>query len=242
MTGSKDTSNVGESVGILIPIGVLVIVMIGTGVPWLMIPIGVLTIVFFTSFNERRKIRARQSEGEYWSVPPKSGITSGSMSEQPSYTFKPIYDQQKRKDEGVAVGLLLPIIFMLGFFLWTGAWPFLIPLFVLGIIFLSSLVNQNKNRLDVMRAVESSDARTIDEIADSSGVPTEVVRRHIVHEKRRGDSEVWFDSQTGTMTETPSPSYDSSATSQKGCPYCGFAMKPEDRFCPFCGAPVRASD
>ncbi len=241
MSGSKNTSELGESIGILIPIGVLLIVMIGTGVPWLLIPIGVLTIVLLTNFNEQRKIRSRQSDVDYWSAPPESGITSGSMAEHPSYTLRPIYDQQKRKDEGVAVGLLLPILFMLGFFLWTGAWPFLIPLFVLGIIFLSSLANQNKTRSDVIRALEYDDARTVEEIADSSGVPPEKVRWHIVHEKRSGDADVWFDPQTGSRSETPSPSYESAAI-QKGCPYCGFALKDEDRFCPFCGAPVRVSD
>ena len=79
---------------------------------------------------------------------------------------------------------------------------------------------------------------TVQDLADRSGLPEDRVRRHIVDEKRAGAADVWFDSRTGEMIQEHEPVKEN--TSQGTCPYCGFALRFEDRFCPYCGAPIKS--
>lgn len=223
---------------LLIPIGVLAIVFLGTGVIWMMIPIAVLVCVFLGAFNEDQKIR-RQGKG----MKPLKGGASGSYVDGPAQDLdwtmeKPIYERKTQKDQGVALGVLIPI-FILSWIWVTGgfSWPILIPIFVLAVVFLASLADNSRGRSQVREELDRGDVRTIEDIADRSGIPEERVRRHIVHEKRRGESEVWFDPSTGAISQTPIQPTQEART---GCPYCGFALKFEDRYCPYCGAPIRA--
>jgi hypothetical protein len=227
--------------GILIPIAILVIVMVYTGVGWIMIPIGILVIVFFSEAAERRGIESRRREIDHWKAPEPGTQTSGYVPEGPPSDTKPIYDRKKRKDEGVAFGTLIPIFVIGWLYISTYSWIFLIPLVVLVFSFLSSIVNSRRGSSEVRDEIQRGDARTVQEIADRTGMPEERVRRHIVREKRSGTSDVWFDSSTGETAPSPIRVVEPEPSAfPVGCRYCGFALKPEDRFCPFCGAPVKA--
>ncbi len=237
---SKD-SDEDSQFGLLIPVVVLLIVMIYTGVVWILIPIGVLVIVFFSESAERRRIEARRREIDHWKAPEPGTITSGYTPESPTPDAKPIYDRQKRKDEGVAFGTLVPIFIIGWLYVSTNSWVFLIPLAVLVISFLGSIVNSARGRSEVRDEIQKGDARTVLDISDRTGIPEERVRRHIVREKRSGTSDVWFDSSTGETIPSPTRVVEREpSASQVGCKYCGFALKADDRFCPFCGAPVKA--
>ncbi|UCH05615.1 MAG: hypothetical protein JSW05_05475 [Candidatus Thorarchaeota archaeon] len=226
--------------GILIPIAVLVIVMVYTGVGWIMIPIGILVIVFFSEAAERRRIDSRRREIDYWKAPQPGTQVSGYVPEGSPMDTKPIYDRTKRKDEGVAFGTLIPIFIMGWLYISTDSWVFLIPLAVLVISFLGSIANSRRGSAEVRDEIQRGDARTVGEIADRTGMPEERVRRHIVRDKRSGTSDVWFDSSTGEAVPSPIRVVEPEpVVSGAGCKYCGFALKSDDRFCPFCGAPVR---
>jgi hypothetical protein len=225
----------GESIGLIIPIGVLIIVMIATGVIWLLIPIFVLGIVLLSSIGVEGSLQ--RQEREYLS---SEGVYVSGSDDAIPHLDRPIYDQQKRKDEGVAVGLLIPIGIMAILYFSTGSWPFLIPLFVLVLVLIGSFGAESQSRSTVMDVIETEDVRDLQDIADRTGIPEEDVRRYIVREKRSGTSDIWFDGETGSRADRPVAMEDVSASHPLGCPYCGFALKSEDRFCPFCGAPIRA--
>ena len=227
--------------GLLIPIGILVIVYLSLDIIWLLIPIVILTIVFLGGVSEEQKIKTKRRRTELPRTTDSSTITSGHMPEKKYVQDRPIYDRKKQKEEGLALGTLVPIV-IIGW-LWLSselAWPFAIPLFVLVVVFLSNIVEHFKGQSGVRDELERSEATTIPEIASRVGVPEERVRRHIVRKKRDGDSDVWFDPATGITTSTPVRVKEITTVRGVGCLYCGFALKPEDRFCPFCGAPIRA--
>ena len=227
--------------GILIPIGILFIVYMSIRVDWLLIPIIILTLVFFGGVSEERKIRTKRRRTEPLRTTDSSAITSGYMSEMKHVQDRPIYDRKKQKEEGLALGTLIPIAIIGWFWLSSGlAWPFAIPLFVLVAVFLSKIVEHFKGQSGVRDELGRSEATTIPEIASRVGVSEERVRRHIVREKRDGDSDVWFDPATGITTSTPMRAEETTIVRGVGCLYCGFALKSEDRFCPYCGAPIRA--
>ncbi len=227
--------------GILIPIAILIIVWVYTGVDWILIPVGILVIVFFSEAAERRQIESRRREIDHWKAPEPGTHTSGYVPEGAPLDTKPIYDRKKRKDEGVAFGTLIPIFFIGWLYLSTNSWIFLIPLVVLVLSFLSSVVNNRRGSSEVRNEIRRGGARTVEEIADRTGLPEDRVRRHIVREKRSGTSDVWFDPSTGETISSPIRVAELvPSVSGAGCKYCGFALKSEDRFCPFCGAPVKA--
>lgn len=227
--------------GLLFPIGILAIVYLSLRVIWLLIPIVILTLVFFGGVSEERKIKTERRGTELQRTTDSSAITSGHMQEEEYVQDRSIYDRRKQKEEGLALGTLIPIAIIGWLWLSSGfAWPFAIPLFVLVVVFLSNIVEHFKGQSRVRDELERGEATTIPEIASRVGIPEERVRRHIVREKRGGTSDVWFDSATGTTTSTPVGAEERTTVRGVGCPYCGFALKPEDRFCPFCGAPIRA--
>ncbi len=224
-----DDDDEHDSWSLLIPIGVLLIVTLGTGVPWLLIPIFVLTIVLISSLSEERKMSRIAGRGHTVSVG--------------NDTYKPIYDQKRQKEEGFSCGTLIPIGFMIWLIYVSGlSWPLLIPLFVLFFVFLRGFILSVRGRSEVVERLTTSYGASVDEIADSVGIPTDRARQHIVHEKRRGAVNVWFDPITGaSVPGTPPTAERASSDSRTGCVYCGFALRPEDRFCPYCGAPIKIS-
>jgi hypothetical protein len=220
-------SKESESWPLLIPIGVLLLVFIGTGVFWILIPVFVLFCVFFGSLNEDKKIqRAGYSYSE--------GIT------QPTQE-KPIYDRKKQKDEGIAFGILIPVAILLWLFFESLSWIFLIPVFFLLWSFFESVLKNLRGQSDVRDMLRRGDARTIPEISSRTGLPEEQVRRHIVREKRSGSSDVWFNPSTGERMSIPMNTSGASSA-RTGCRYCGFALRDDDRFCPYCGAPIKADE
>lgn len=228
--------------GLLIPIGILVIIYLSLDIIWLLIPVAILTLAFLGGVSEEWKIKAKQRRTEVQRTTDSSAITSDKIPEQKHVQDRPIYDRKKQKEEGLALGTLIPIVIIGWLWLESGlAWPFAIPLFVLVVVFLSNIVEHFKGQSRVKDELERSEATTIPEIASRVGVPEERVRRHIVREKRDGTSDVWFDPATGTTTSTPVRAEEITTVRGVGCLYCGFALKPEDRFCPFCGAPIRAT-
>ena len=234
---AEDKANLDSLSGILIPLGILIIVMLGTGVIWLIIPIIVLGIILISDQTVARNIRRKSSEYLY----SKGTYVSGSDNVRP-FRGRPIYDQRKRKDEGVAFGLLLPIGVLFVMFIITGfAWPFLIPLFVLVLLLISSFANESRKHSSVFKVIDNEDVRDIQDIADRVGLSEEEVRRQIVREKRGSGSDVWFDSETGRRTSQPETPSRGIESQRNGCPYCGFVLEPQDRYCPYCGAPIRVS-
>ncbi|NWF95012.1 MAG: zinc ribbon domain-containing protein [Candidatus Thorarchaeota archaeon] len=214
---------------LLIPIGVLMSVMLGTGVPWLLIPVFVLTSVLIFSLSAERKMSSIAGRGHAGPVGNDA--------------YKPIYDQKRQKEEGVSCGILIPIGIMSWLFLVSGfSWPFLISLFVLVLVFLQGLVVSIRGRGEVVERLKTVRGARVDEIADSIGITPDRARQHIVHEKRRGAADVWFDPVTGESVPGKSPIAErASSDSRTGCIYCGFALRSEDRFCPYCGAPIKIS-
>ncbi|MBE0526436.1 MAG: zinc ribbon domain-containing protein, partial [Candidatus Thorarchaeota archaeon] len=226
--------------GLLIPIVVLFIVMFGTGVPWLLIPIAILSIILLSGRSEDEKIKKREQEIIHRKI-PESGIYSSRYSPEPVVEeAKPIYDQKKRKEEGVTCGTFIPIIIIGWLYLQTYSWVFLIPLFILIIALLETLYGQVRGKSEVMEELRKKPIGSISDISDRTGLPEQKVRQHIVTEKRSGSSDVWFDPSSGEMISSPIRTVDESVAKKVGCTYCGFALKPDDRFCPFCGAPIRA--
>jgi hypothetical protein len=215
-------SNDENSYGLLIPIVVLLIVMYGIGEPWLLVPIGILSLIFIANLFENQRIRSRRQ-----------------TSEPVAEDIKPIYDQKKRKDEGVTCGSFIPIIILGWLYVQTRSWPFLIPLFVLTIVLIGTLYDQIRGKTEVREELDK-EVHSISDISDRTGLPEEKVRRHIVTEKRKGTTDIWFDASSGEITSAPIQDAKESTERKVGCAYCGFALKPHDRFCPFCGAPIRA--
>ena len=229
----------GYSIGLLIPIIVLLIVLLGTREPWLLIPIMILAIILFSGRSEDKKIREREKEIEYHRDQqprtPPTGYTSGPVVQE----TKPIYDQKKRKEEGVTCGTFIPIIFIGWLYLTSRSWVFLIPLVILVISLFETLYNQISGKSEVREELRKAGG-SVSDISDRTGLPEEKVRQHIVTEKRSGSADVWFDPSSGQMTSKPVRPAEEVPEKKVGCTYCGFALKPEDRFCPFCGAPIKA--
>jgi hypothetical protein len=225
----------GESPwGLLIPIGVLLIVMFGIGEPWLMVPIVVLGIIFITGFVQSSRIQSRQREYDHWKSPEPGSMTSG-YTPEPS---KPIYDQKKQRDQGITCGTFIPIIIVGWLFLETLSWVFLIPLFFLFVALIETATKQGRGKTKVRDQLQREDMRTVQDIADTTGMTEDRVRQHIVTDKRSGESDIWFDPSSGEVTQTPVKVSEPTQT-KTGCPYCGFALRSADRFCPYCGAPIK---
>jgi hypothetical protein len=228
--------------GLAIPIGILLIVLWFTGVVWILIPIFVLLLVFIGSVLEQKRIDQRSPKYDYWKSPDEEGRSSGYRPIEPSESQRPIYKRKEQKEEGVACGTVIPIVILLWLFLESGSWVFLIPFFFILASLAKSLSIRFRGSPDVKRQLERHDSRTVTEIADTTGVPEERVRRQIVREKRTGKSEIWFNPETGQTTPSPMRNIQPSKQIEKACSYCGFSLKSEDRFCPYCGAPIMAKD
>ena len=167
-------------IGLLIPIGVLSIILVATGVIWLLVPIFVLLVSLVSSVTEERRIRARKI------------AVGGLESLTPAEIYaKPIYDRRKQKEEGVAVGVLIPVGILAWLYYESGfSWVFLIPLFVLVFVFLSSLAENVSHRSKVLTEFERGQGRTVPEIAGSAGVPEDEAIQFIIGQKRKGASDV----------------------------------------------------
>ncbi len=224
-------STTDELWGLLIPIVVLVIVFFGTGVIYLFIPVLVLVLVL---------LFALVNEGGMGSMTSEQPLILGGFGQKES-SERPMYEKWKRKEEGVSVGLLIPI-FILGILFMTsgGSWALLIPIAVLVIVFAGDAVSDKRRGERVRAVLSDGHGRTLSEIADGAGMPEAQVIPRVVHEKRRGRADVWFDPMTGVATDQ-STRVTSEAPSRASCAYCGFALRDEDRFCPYCGAPIRVS-
>ncbi|TXT57955.1 MAG: hypothetical protein BAJATHORv1_10665 [Candidatus Thorarchaeota archaeon] len=154
-------------------------------------------------------------------------------------TQKPIYDRKKQKEGGITCGTFIPIVIVGWLFLTTTSWIFLIPLFVLLASLIGDIIKRIHTSSEVREELRHGAGQSVPEIADRAGVPEEHARRVIVDEKRRGESDIWFDPNTGSRTSSPT-SVVTPSGGQIGCVYCGFALKDTDRFCPYCGAPIKA--
>ena len=234
---SQPTISNNTSCGLIIPVGILLILYIMSGNIVVLVFMVICASIYFIDGSRKRKIKSQQPITDHWISPEPIAARH-----RPKYLTKPIYDTKKRKEEGISFGMLIPIgILLCIYYITGGSFGILIPLFILTVIFLSGLFNRNKGRTRVRYEIEHGDARTVTEIANQAGIPQERVQQHIVFEKRRGSSDIWFDSATGERTSSPQLVIDTPAGSQRACPYCGFVLKNEDRFCPYCGAPIMAS-
>ncbi len=231
----------GISYGILIPIVVLFIVMISISERWLLIPIGILLIIFIADAFENNEIRKKRNEIDYWKAPESRTYSSGSIPDSRSIDRKPIYDQKKQKEQGVTCGTLIPILIIGWLFIVSSSWVFLIPLVCLIASLIDNLTKSERGSTRIREEMRDANVKTVSDISDKTGLTEERVREHIVTEKRSGSSDVWFDPSSGEMTHSPIRVVEPIAKTSIGCPYCGFALKSEDRFCPFCGAPIKAS-
>lgn len=208
--------------------------MVGIGELWLLVPIFVLGIIFISGVAQSSRIQPRQTDYDHWKAPEPGNVTSG-YTPEPS---KPIYDQKKQRDQGITCGTFIPIIFVGWLFMETLSWVFLIPLFFLFASLIETATKQGRGKSKVRNHLQREDLRTVQDIADSTGMTEERVRQHIVTDKRSGQSEVWFDPSSGEVTQTPAKVVEPTQAKTR-CPYCGFALKSEDRFCPYCGAPIK---
>jgi hypothetical protein len=235
------TKQSGVSLGLLIPIAVLIIVMFGIREPWLLVPIAVLGIIFLGDVFQSSKILKQQEQIDYWKAPESGTYSSGTIPEPRVAEPKPIYDQKKQKDQGVTCGTLIPIIFV-GWLYWESrSWVFLIPLLFLFVGLIDNLSKGVRGKSRIREEIQREKVGTVSDISSRTGLPEERVRQHIVTEKRSGSSDVWFNPKSGEIMHSPVRVADASSMPSKGCSYCGFALKPEDRFCPYCGAPIKAS-
>ncbi|TXT56412.1 MAG: hypothetical protein BAJATHORv1_20001 [Candidatus Thorarchaeota archaeon] len=62
----KDETPEDRVLGFAIPIGVLFIVLIATGVIWLLIPIVILLFIFVSNMFEERKILSTHQNVDHW--------------------------------------------------------------------------------------------------------------------------------------------------------------------------------
>ncbi len=232
--------NDDNPIGLIIPIVVLLLVLIFTQVVWILIPIIILLVVFIDGVAKSRQIKSQEETMKPISVDESGSYTSGKVPLREEDT-KPIYDKKKQKEDEITCGTFIPILIVLWLFFSSLSWIFLIPLFFLLVSLFQTILNRIRGREEVKEAITRGDAGTIQDIADSTGYPEERVRRHIVREKRSGTTDVWFDPNTGTMASRPVASPEVTST-KKGCVYCGFALKDDDRFCPYCGAPIMVKD
>ncbi|MBD3406087.1 MAG: zinc-ribbon domain-containing protein [Candidatus Lokiarchaeota archaeon] len=234
----KDETPEDRFLGFAIPIGILFIVLLATGVIWLLIPIVILLLIFISNMYEERQMLSAQHNMDHWVAPGEETLSSGTRSSGASK--KPIFDRKKQKEEGITCGTFIPIVIIGWLYVVTTSWIFLIPLFVLLASLVGDLAKRTQTSSEVREKLERSEGQSIPEIADRTGVPEERVRRVIVEDKRRGESDIWFDPETGSRTSSPVSVVEPSASTRTGCVYCGFALKESDRFCPYCGAPIMA--
>ncbi|TFG30897.1 zinc ribbon domain-containing protein [Candidatus Thorarchaeota archaeon] len=235
------TKDKGISFGILIPIIVLVIVMLSSGERWLMIPITILFIIFVGDAYQNMKIRMKREQVDYWKAPDSVTNPSGLKPESKFIDRKPIYDQQKQKEQGVNCGTLIPIIIVGWLLLISRSWIFMIPLLCLLSSLIDNLTKSGRRTSRIKEEMRRDTVRTVSDLSSRTGLSEEKVRESIVSEKRSGSSDVWFDPSSGQITDNPIRVVEPIRESSIGCVYCGFALKAEDRFCPFCGAPIKAS-
>ena len=228
---NKDNFDDDDSIGLLIPIVILLVLLVWLQIVWLLIPIVILLFVFVSSIAEGRKIKERQ----YWTRSRLEDYPSTKPIEE-----KSVYDRKKQKDEGVTCGTFIPIIIIGWLFLETLSWVFLIPLFFLVFSLILRILKGISGRAKVREEIEWGQLQSVHDISSHIGMSEERVRRHIVDEKRSGSSDLWFDSTTGQATASPIVADEPPSTSKVGCTYCGFALKDADRYCPYCGAPIRA--
>ncbi|MHA1636734.1 MAG: zinc ribbon domain-containing protein [Candidatus Thorarchaeota archaeon] len=228
---NNDDFDDDDPIGLMIPIGILLILLVWLQIVWLLIPIAVLLIVFVSSIAEGRKIKERQ----YWTSPGSDDYQSTKPIEE-----KSVYDRKKQKDEGITCGTFIPIIIIGWLLLETLSWVFLIPLFFLVFSLIKRILDGMSGRAKVREEIEQGKLGSVHDMSSHIGMPEDRVRRHIIDEKRSGSSDLWFDSTTGQATGKPIVTEEPTSTSIIGCTYCGFALKDADRFCPYCGAPIRA--
>jgi hypothetical protein len=215
--------------------------MFGIREPWLLVPIAVLGIIFLADAMQSNKIERRQAQVDYWKAPEPGTYSSGSIPDYRPIETKPIYDQKKQKAQGVTCGTLIPIIFV-GWLYWESrSWVFLIPLLFLFAGLIENLSKSTRGKSRIKEEIQRENVGTVSDISSRTGLPEERVRQRIVTEKRSGSSDVWFDPKSGEITHSPVRDVDQPAMQSRGCSYCGFALKSEDRFCPFCGAPIKAT-
>ncbi|TFG31280.1 zinc ribbon domain-containing protein [Candidatus Thorarchaeota archaeon] len=234
------TKDRGISFGILIPIVVLVIVMLSSGERWLMIPITILFFIFIGDAYQNMKIRQKREQIDYWKAPDAGIHRFGSTTELQRTDRKPIYDQKKQKEQGVTCGTVIPIVIVGWLFLMSGSLVFMIPLLCLLASLIDNLTKSTRRTSIIKEEMRKENIRTVSDISSRTGLPEERVRESIVTEKRSGASNVWFDSESGEITRSPIKVIEPAEKLSIGCVYCGFALKPQDRFCPFCGAPIKA--
>ncbi|MBN2230035.1 MAG: zinc ribbon domain-containing protein [Candidatus Thorarchaeota archaeon] len=233
--------NTGISYGLLIPIVVLFIVMFSIGERWLLFPIGVLLIIFIADTFENSRIEKKQEQVDYWKSPESKTHTSGTYQEPQVTLSKPIYDQKKQKEQGVNCGIFIPIFIIGWLYYESRSWVFLIPLFFLFIGLAENISQSMRGKSRVREQIKLENIGTVSDVSSRTGLTEEKVREHIVTEKRSGSTNVWFDPSSGEITHMPVRDVEEPVRTSVGCPYCGFALKSEDRFCPFCGAPIRVS-
>ncbi|PNX52579.1 MAG: hypothetical protein BV458_08865 [Thermoplasmata archaeon M9B2D] len=235
------TKESGMSFGLLIPIAVLFIVMFSIGERWLLLPIFILLIIFIGDVVQSNKIEKREQQFDYWKAPEPGTYSSGTIQDRPVTQTKPIYDQKKQKEQGITCGTLIPIIFI-GWLYWESrSWVFLIPLFFLFVGLIENMSRSIRGKSKIREEMQRENVRTVSDISNRTGLPEERIRQRIVTEKRSGSTDVWFDPASGEITRSPVRVVDEPARASVGCLYCGFALKPEDRFCPFCGAPIKVT-
>ena len=227
-----------EQYGLVIPIAILVGIYLLTGVGWLFIPIVVLLCVLCGNVREDAQIRRQEEEIHYWKAPEPGTYASGYIPDTVQPGGKPIYDRRRQKEQGTDFGILIPIFILGVVYVFTRVGWIFIPIIVLLIMFISSFFNRSRDSAQVREYLYQDDVESITDLASRTGMSEDKVRRYIVDQKRSGDSDIWFDPATGTKVSTPKREA-SPERSERGCPYCGFALKDQDRFCPFCGAPIR---
>jgi len=231
----------GYSFGLLIPIAVLFIVMFGIGERWLLVPIAVLLIIFIVDAIETGQIKKREEQTDHWKAPQPATSVSGYESGQSAMGVRPIYDQKKQKEQGVTCGTLVPII-IVGWLYWESrSWIFLVPLLFLVIGLMENLSRGVRGKSRIREEIQREKIGTVSDLSSKTGLTEDRIRQHIVTEKRSGSTDIWFDPLSGEITHSPLRAADEPVRSSVGCSYCGFALKPEDRFCPFCGAPIKAT-
>jgi hypothetical protein len=226
--------------GLAIPIAVLLIMMVLTRFVWFLVPLVVLLVVFALSIQKDQEITRRATDIDYWKAPDAKSIFSGSRIGETGGIREPIYETQRKKEQGITAGVLIPIAVLILLFFLTGTVWFIIPIAVLVISFLGSSAKSQQNQSRVIKELERGDAKSVDDAAEETGLSEEKVRRHIVEGKRKGETKVWFDPNTGTKTSTPIRVTEPQAEYVRACEYCGFELRKEDRFCPYCGAPIKA--
>ena len=225
--------------GLVIPIAVLAVVFLITGVGWVFIPIAILLCVLCGNVREDAVIRRREEEIDYWKAPQPGTYTSGYIPDSPQTEAKPIFDRKKQKQQGTDFGILIPILILGIVWLNTRVVWMAIPILVLIIVFFSSFSSRSKASAQVRDQLYQDDVESVQDIVDRTGMSESKVRQYIVDQKRSGATPIWFDPATGTKVSSPTREVSMERT-KRGCPYCGFALKDTDRFCPFCGAPIKA--